>query len=209
MTTPATHVEREVKLSFESPDAARAAVAALGATPRRARRLQDDRLLDTPDGRLRLERSTLRVRIESPAAVAAPREAGATGGAVASDGSAPPAAITFKGPPQPDVMKVRDEVETAVADGEAMLGILEAAGFVVTWRYQKYRQEFERDGTIVAIDETPGGVYVEIEGDEAGVTALARALGRSTEDYINASYRGLWEDYCGARGRPVGDMVFD
>ncbi len=199
MSTPAAHVEREVKLSFAAADTARATVAGLGAAPRRARRLQDDRLLDTPDGRLRTARSTLRVRIESPAAGV--EDGGGGAGATAS--------ITFKGPPQPDVMKVRDELETGVADGAAMLAILEAAGFVVTWRYQKYRQEFERDGTIIAIDETPGGVYVELEGDEAGVTALARALGRTTRDYINASYRGLWEDYCGAHGRPVDDMVFD
>ena len=106
-------------------------------------------------------------------------------------------------------MKVREERETAVADGEEMLAVLEAAGFEVIWRYQKYRQEFDCGSAVVAIDETPAGVYVELEGDEASVTALALALGRDTEDYINASYRGLWEDYCGARGRPVDDMVFD
>ncbi|MYD70059.1 MAG: class IV adenylate cyclase [Acidobacteria bacterium] len=203
MSTPDTHVEREVKLAFASADAARAAVAGLGAVPRRARRLQDDRLLDTADGRLRTARSTLRVRIES-AAAAAEDGGGETGGRAAAT-----AAVTFKGPPQPDVMKVREERETAVADGEEMLAVLEAAGFEVIWRYQKYRQEFDCGSAVVAIDETPAGVYVELEGDEASVTALALALGRDTEDYINASYRGLWEDYCGARGRPVDDMVFD
>lgn len=204
MSTPTTRVEREVKLSFASGDAARAAVAALGAAPLRNRRLQDDRLLDTPDGRLRTARSTLRVRMESPAA---PVDGG--GGAAGTGGGATAAAVTFKGPPQPDVMKVREERETEVGDGAEMLAVLEAAGFEVIWRYQKYRQEFECDGTIIAIDETPAGAYVELEGDEAGVTALALALGRSAGDYINASYRSLWEAYCGARGRPVDDMVFD
>ena len=196
MSTPDTHVEREVKLSFASADAARAAVASLGAKPRRARRLQDDRLLDMPDGRLRAARSTLRVRIESPATA----DAG---------GGRETASITFKGPPQPDVMKVREELETAVDDGAAMLAVLNAVGFTVIWRYQKYREEFERDGTVIAIDETPCGTFVELEGDEAGVTGLARALGRGVDDYITASYRGLWEEQCGAHGRPVDDMVFD
>ncbi|MXZ73466.1 MAG: class IV adenylate cyclase [Acidobacteria bacterium] len=203
MSTPDTHVEREVKLAFASADAARAAVAGLGAVPRRARRLQDDRLLDTADGRLRTARSTLRVRIESGAA------AGEGGGGEPGGRAAATAAVTVKGPPHPGVMKVREERETAVADGEEMLAVLEAAGFEVIWRYQKYRQEFDCGSAVVAIDETPAGVYVELEGDEASVTALALALGRDTEDYINASYRGLWEDYCGARGRPVDDMVFD
>ncbi|MXY26243.1 MAG: class IV adenylate cyclase, partial [Acidobacteria bacterium] len=138
-----------------------------------------------------------------------PPGGGGDGGGETGGRAAATAAVTFKGPPQPDVMKVREERETAVADGEEMLAVLEAAGFEVIWRYQKYRQEFDCGSAVVAIDETPAGVYVELEGDEASVTALALALGRDTEDYINASYRGLWEDYCGARGRPVDDMVFD
>lgn len=46
-------IEREIKLRFESASAARKAVRAAGAAPRRACVLQDDRLLDWPDGRLR------------------------------------------------------------------------------------------------------------------------------------------------------------
>ncbi len=184
--------EREVKLSFESVEAAREAVAALGAIPLHARRLQDDRILDTATGRLRVERCTLRVRIEEPA-----------GGGGSS------AVLTFKGPPRPDVMKVREEVETGVDDGPVLLEILRRAGFDIRFRYQKYREEFERDGTVVAIDETPCGVFVELEGSEAGVTRLAQALGRTPDDYITASYRRVWESDCAARGRPVGDMVFE
>ncbi len=192
------HVEREIKLEFASAKAAREAVAGLGAAPQRARRRQDDRLFDTPDGRLAAARSTLRVRIESPAAGRgrAPDRVGST------------ASITFKGPPQADVMKVREELETDVSDGALMLVILEAVGFTVTWRYQKYREEFKRDGTVITIDETPCGVFVELEGEEADITALAAALGRTEDDYIAWSYRNLWEQHCESRGIPVGDMVF-
>ena len=186
-------MEREIKLPFESAEAAREAVAALGAAPLRARRLQDDRLLDTATGRLREEWCTLRVRVEEPV------DAG--GERIAS--------LTFKGPPRPDVMKVREELETGVGDGEVLLEVLRRAGFEVWFRYQKYREEFERDGTIVAIDETPCGVFVELEGSEAGVTRLARALGRGPGDYVTASYRRVWESDCAARGRPAGDMVFE
>ena len=44
-----TTVEREVKLRFDSVEAARAAVLATGATPLLCRRLQEDSLLDTDD----------------------------------------------------------------------------------------------------------------------------------------------------------------
>lgn len=185
-------IEREIKLPFASVEAARTAVATLGAAPLRGRRLQDDRLVDTRGGRLRDERSTLRVRTEIPDA----------GGAIV-------ATVTFKGPPQPDVMKVREEVEIGVEDGAVLLRILERAGFDVWFRYQKFREEFERDGTIITIDETPCGVFVEIEGSETGVTRFAEALGRGPSDYVTASYRRLWESDCAARGRPVGDMIFE
>ncbi len=184
-------IEREIKLRFESAAAARGAVAALGAVPLRARRLQDDRLLDTA-GRLRDARCTLRVRVEKP-----------------DGGGGSMAVLTFKGPPRPDVMKVREELETAVDDGEALLEALRRAGFDVWFRYQKYREEFDRGGTIVAVDETPCGVFVELEGSEAGVTRLARELGRAPGDYVTASYRRVWESHCAARGRPAGDMVFE
>ena len=185
-------IEREIKLSFASAAAARDAVSALGAVPLRGRRLQDDRLLDTTTGRLRDDWCTLRVRVETP-----------------DTGGKSIASLTFKGPPRPDVMKVREELETGVENGEVLLEVLRRAGFDVWFRYQKYREEFQSDGTIVAIDETPCGVFLELEGSEAGVTRLARALGRTPGDYITASYRRVWESDCATRGVPVSDMVFD
>ena len=47
-------VEREIKLRFESADAARSAIVACGATPLLGRRLQEDALLDSDDEELRL-----------------------------------------------------------------------------------------------------------------------------------------------------------
>ena len=187
------NLEREVKIRFASADEARAAVVRIGAAPLRARRLQDDRLLDTPGGRLRDGRCTLRVRVERWLEQEGP--AGAT--------------VTFKGPPRPDAMKVREEIETGVDDGGLLLAVLERAGFRVWFRYQKRREEFTCDGAVVAIDETPCGVFVEIEGAEEGVARVARALGRTPGDYIAASYRTLYEADCARRGRPVADMIFE
>ena len=185
------NLEREVKIRFASAEEARAAVAAVGAQPLRARRLQDDHLLDTPEGRLRDERSTLRVRLER-------RPGGPAGDTV-----------TFKGPPRADVMKVREELETGVGDGALLLRVLERAGFRVWFRYQKHREEFTCAGAVVAIDETPCGVFVEIEGARSCVQQVANALGRTPDDYIVASYRTLYEADCARRGRPVADMVFE
>ena len=179
-------LEREIKLHFDDPEAARAAVLAAGGTPVRGRRLQEDCLLDTADELLRRRRSVLRVRVESGRSF-----------------------LTFKGPVQPSVTKLREELETVVGDGTLMLRVLEELGFHVWFRYQKYREEFALDDVIIAIDETPVGTFVEIEGSEQGIAATSRALGRNPSDYLLDSYRTLFAQYCEQHGAPVTDMLFE
>jgi adenylate cyclase class 2 len=179
-------VEREVKLQFESPAAAREAVLAAGAAPVKGRRLQEDCLLDTAAGALRDRRSALRVRMESGRAL-----------------------LTFKGPVQPSLVKVREELETIVADGAVLLRLLEELGFHVWFRYEKYREEFALDDAIIAIDETPVGTFIEIEGSDRGIESAARALGRGPSDYLLDSYRGLFLRECERRGITPSDMLFE
>jgi adenylate cyclase class 2 len=181
----AAPLEREIKLRFDNPQTARLAVIAAGGTPVRGRRLQDDCLLDTADGFLRQRRSVLRVRQESGTSL-----------------------LTFKGPVQPALVKVREELETAVGDATLMLRLLAKLGYRVWFRYQKYREEFAMDDVIVAIDETPVGTYVELEGGEGGIAAATEALGRRQSDYLLDSYRGLFVRYCEQRGLPITDMIF-
>jgi len=179
-------LEREIKLRFTDVDTARAAVLGAGATPFRGRRLQEDCLLDTADEELRRRRCVLRVRIESGKSV-----------------------LTFKGPVQPSPMKLREEMETLVADGSMLLQLLGELGFTVWFRYQKYREEFALEDVVVAIDETPVGVFVEIEGGDRGIADMAEALGRGPGDYLTDSYRRLYVQDCEARGIPPGDMLFE
>ena len=179
-------IEREVKLRFASPDEAREAIRATGATPLRSRRLQEDALLDTEDESLRQRRCVLRIRTESGRSL-----------------------LTFKGPVLPGSMKVRDEYETVIGDGEVVQRVLEELGLHVWFRYEKYREEFSHEDVIVAIDETPVGVFVEIEGTENGIAEMTAALGRTPDDYIVDSYRSLFlqhREQCGLTG---SDMVFD
>ena len=177
------NLEREIKLRFDTPDQARAAVSAVGARPLRARRLQDDRLVDWPDKRLRQHQSTLRVR----------QEDGAT-------------TLTFKGPPQSTTMKVREEIETTAGDASSLMAILERLGLRVWFQYQKYRQEYASEGVVLAIDETPVGTFAELEGDEEDIRRIASVMGRSQTDYILDSYREL---FIKARGSDAVHMVFE
>src|SRR5882672_12661142 len=177
-------LEREIKLRFESPEAARLAVLATGASPVHSRRLQEDCLLDTADEILHRRRCVLRVRMESGKSL-----------------------LTFKGPVQPSAMKLREEFETIVGDGTLVLQILEELGFHVWFRYQKYREEFALEDVVVAIDETPVGTFVEIEGGERGIAVMAEALGRKPSDYLVESYRRLYMLDCETRGIPSAEMM--
>jgi adenylate cyclase class 2 len=179
-------MEREVKLAFRDVDEARTAILAAGAEPLRARRLQEDCLLDTQDDQLFSRRCVLRVRMECGKTL-----------------------LTFKGPVQESSMKLREELETIVGDGLLLLRVLEQVGFRVWFRYQKYREEFAHEDVIVALDETPVGVFVEIEGSEAGIHEMASALARKPEDYVLDSYRGLFVKHCQRHGLPVSDMLFE
>jgi adenylate cyclase class 2 len=90
-----------------------------------------------------------------------------------------------------------------------LLRVLEQIGFRVWFRYQKYREEFAHEDVIVALDETPVGVFVEIEGSETGIHEMASALARKPEDYVLDSYRGLFVKHCQRHGLPVSDMLFE
>jgi adenylate cyclase class 2 len=181
-----TILEREIKLRFSSVDEARDAVMGTGATPLHGRRLQEDALLDTEDEQLRRQRCVLRVRMENGKS-----------------------RLTYKGPVQPSAMKVREELETVVGDGELLLRVFRELGLHVWFRYEKYREEFSHEDVIVAIDETPVGVFIEIEGSEPGIADMTVALGRTQADYIVDSYRSLFLRHREDSGDTGSDMLFD
>lgn len=178
-------LEREIKLRFDNADQARRRVLSIGATPLKERRLQQDALLDTADGQLRDRRLALRIRQENGES-----------------------RITFKGPPQPGTMKLREEHETVVGDADVLLTILDTLGYRIWFRYEKYREEFALEDVVIAIDETPVGTFVELEGAEAAIDRAAAALGFMPGDYLTLSYRALFETWRVQHGSSRPDMTF-
>ena len=178
-------LEREVKLRFDSPEQARAAAAAARATLLRPRRLQHDILFDTPDGQLRERGCALRLRHEDGTGV-----------------------ITFKGPVLASTMKLRDEYESGVSSPPQMRAVLEGLGLGAWFTYEKYREEYALPGVVVAIDETPIGTFVEVEGGEADILDATRLLGRTPADFVLGSYRTLFAAHQGRAGGTAADMVF-
>ncbi len=151
----------------------------------RPRRLQRDVLLDFQDSSLKARGCALRVRTDAGVTV-----------------------LTFKGAVQPGPMKARDEHETVINDPDSLTQILDGLTLRPWFRYEKYREEFSGPGVVIAIDETPIGVFVEIEGDELGIREMARALGREERDFVRASYRSLFVEAQATLDAQGSDMLF-
>jgi adenylate cyclase, class 2 len=184
-------IETEVKIPLADRDGFIGRLRHHSAAALVARHFEDNFILDTHDRRLRGERSLLRVRL--------------------TDGGA---TLTFKGPPRPDpLFKSREELETSLKDGASALEILSRLGFRVSFRYQKYREEFlwqdSSGGHVhISVDTTPIGDYIELEGTGQGILDAAQALGLRESDFMKDSYYSLYEKHCRESGQPAGHMTF-
>ena len=178
--------ETEIKLAVADVRAARRLLRGAGFRISRRRVFERNTIFDNKTT-LRRRRSLLRLR-----------EAGGT------------ATLTYKGAPAPGRHKSREEIETTVEDARAMRTVLERLGFQATWRYEKYRTEYrlDRGAGMATLDETPVGVYLELEGSPRWIDRMARALGFSHGDYITASYGRLYMEHCERQGLARGEMVF-
>jgi adenylate cyclase class 2 len=173
--------ETEVKLRVASAETARERLRRVGAQLARERHFEDNVLFDDRAGSLRESGTVLRLR-------RTPR-----GGV-----------LTFKGPREiEEGVKSREERETAVEAPDQVGAILRNLGYRPTFRYQKYRESWTHHGQEIEVDETPIGVFLEIEGDLEGIRAVAAELGFSPADFIAESYVGLF-----FAGGGQGDMVF-
>lgn len=128
------------------------------------------------------------------------------------------ALCTFKGPAKetPTHHKKRVEREFTASDADECLAVFAGIGFHPAFRYEKYRTVFARRARkgekgkqgLVTLDETPIGVFMELEGPALWIDRTAKELGFSRADYITMSYARLWERWRQEHAIPTGDMVF-
>ena len=115
--------------------------------------------------------------------------------------------LTYKGPPRFEGgLKVREEIEVDVDDVEATRNLLVRLGYRVVRRYQKIRQEWRLDSTVVAVDLTPIGLFVEFEGEDA--PGSAKQCGFDPEQAEKRSYLRLYEEHRREHPHLPPDMVF-
>ncbi len=92
-------------------------------------------------------------------------------------------------------VKSRVEMESEVASGAAVRDILSTLRFEPTFFYEKRRTVWrfaDSARPVVTVDETPIGLFAEIEGTEDAVRALAAELGIPERELLHESYVALY-----------------
>ncbi|HXS94457.1 MAG TPA: class IV adenylate cyclase [Candidatus Limnocylindrales bacterium] len=163
--------ETEIKLAVGSPAEGRRRLRAAGFQVLHKRVFEQNTIYDTKSGVLRNSRRLLRIR-----------QAGKK------------ATVTFKGPPAVGKHKSRQELELEIADPKILQSIVQELGFAPSFRYDKYRTEFQHPGEkgVATLDETPVGTFLELEGSPRWIDRTAKTMGFSEADYITASYARLY-----------------
>lgn len=178
--------ESEVKLPCRDLGALRSRLIAAGATSRAPLHFESNDLYDDADARLSATGRTLRVR----------RAAGET-------------ILTYKGAARfQGGIKVREERETKVANADALEGILAGLGLSRTFRYEKRREEWILQSCVVALDRTPIGEFVEIEGEPAAIRRAVGSLGLDFSAALPYSYARLYREKRREDQTLPQDMIF-
>jgi adenylate cyclase class 2 len=104
------------------------------------------------------------------------------------------AILTYKGKARfQSGVKTREEREVEVSDGGEAEGILAGLGLSRRFRYEKRREEWSLEDCAIALDETPIGNFVEVEGDPASIRKVFVRLGLDFGEAIPYSYAELYQ----------------
>ena len=190
-TAPMQAPEIELKFSVHDIPAFQAAVQRLDFTLKTPRTFEANTLYDTPDRQLRAKRQILRIREYGPRFVLTHKRL------------ADPNAVDIR-------YKTRIETETELQDGPAMAEVFCQLGFCPAFRYEKYRTEWNAaEGGHLVLDETPIGVWAELEGDPAWIDTTLAQLAVPANDCSTQSYGALFLDWKERTGSPAQNLTFN
>jgi adenylate cyclase, class 2 len=181
-------IETEVKFRVQDAAKLEERLRAAGFRRETPRTFERNVLYDTPERRLRLDRQILRIRQYGEKWVL-------THKAIPAEGDT-------------GTYKQRVETETTIGDGETVATIFASLGFIPAFIYEKYRTEWTDDAGHCVIDETPLGVFAELEGPEEWIDRTAAALAVDPGDLTNLSYGRMFELWKEETGSPAKDLTF-
>jgi adenylate cyclase class 2 len=207
--------ETEIKLKIDDVKSFQRALRKIGAKDVGLGRVHEENVIfDTPEGEVGKRGQVLRIRTETGSKRGKNRR------------FTKRFLLTFKRPALPEVpgegqppegtaYKVREEMEVEITEAEILTKIFEGLGMKGWFRYEKYRTTYKiagskkwAKGLLVEMDETPIGVFAELEGPPEAIDQAAQELGFSKNDYILRNYLSLYVEDCRERGVEPSDMVF-
>jgi adenylate cyclase class 2 len=163
-------IEKEVKFRLASWEEGERLLKDRGARLLEPRHFERNSLFDFPGGVLKERGEALRLR----------RAAGA-------------AWLTLKKPlPGSGRLKESSEYETALEDPDALASILSGIGLEEQFRYEKYRAVYGIGELTACLDESPIGVYLELEGSPSAIETAAAGLSLSMDEAIVLTYPALY-----------------
>jgi adenylate cyclase class 2 len=104
--------------------------------------------------------------------------------------------------------KTRIETESLIEDCAALAEVFTQLGYGPVFRYEKFRTEMEMDEGKLVIDETPIGVWAELEGPTTWIDAMLERLGIAPELRSTESYGKLFLRWKQETGSAVENLVF-
>jgi adenylate cyclase, class 2 len=182
-------METEVKIRVADKENLERNLARLGFTRVTDRTFERNTLYDTSERKLRGSRQILRIR-----------EYGGRW------------LVTHKSVPDDDNpeerYKRRVETETAVEDGRALGMIFEILGLGAVFVYEKWRTEWADQQGHFVLDETPLGLYAEIEGPAEWIDSVSRQLHLDDGQFIKLSYGRIFENWRDETQLKVDNFTF-
>jgi adenylate cyclase class 2 len=182
--------EIELKFTVVDAEALRAAAFELGFALVTERTFESNTLYDTADRQLRARKEILRLRQYGERAIVTHKRQSAAG-----DGD-----LRYK---------TRIETESIVEDSDALAEIFSQLGYGPVFRYEKYRTEWDAGSGHLVLDETPIGVWAELEGPPEWIEATLVKLGVAPELQSTESYGKLFLRWKDETGSPAENLTFD
>jgi adenylate cyclase class 2 len=205
--------EREIKLRIEDLPALRRGLTKLDALVVTPRVHELNVVFDTPEFDLAKYEHLLRIRTETAGTSRGRTSRAGTRSLVTLKRPVPAAGGNSKG--KGERHKVREEIELEVSDDKALARIFGALGLNAWFRYEKFRTTFRLPGSrrwakglLIELDETPIGIFLELEGPASAIDRAAGAMGFDGRDYVLANYMVLYREYCLSRSKEPRDMLF-
>jgi adenylate cyclase class 2 len=182
--------EIELKFSVVDAEALRTAAFGLGFQLLTERTFESNTLYDTADRQLRARKEILRLRQYGQRSTVTHKRQSASG-----DGD-----LRYK---------TRIETETVVEDCEALAEIFARLGYGPVFRYEKFRTEWDAGAGHLVLDETPIGLWAELEGPPEWIDATLERLGVAPELQSTESYGKLFLRWKDETGSPAENLTFD